>query len=141
MWKAESVVASSYRPKPEHVGIEGNCRVDESIPAHSWSQVAAFFEATPNAPYIEVSIQGPNRCAMTVGGEPNRYYVSVIGDRMGPFDLLGPDPSDETAKILLGGVISDLPRRFIATRQLALKAAHYFFAHGELDPELKWHLC
>jgi len=78
---------------------------------------------------------------MTIGGGPDRFYVSTIGDDMGPYDLQGPELSDEPARIILGGVASDLPRRFHSTRGQALQAAEYFYRHGDIDPSLNWQLC
>jgi hypothetical protein len=127
------------KEKPE--GIEGVSRVDSSIRNPTWDQVGALIHQLDGVLCSEVSIEGPNRYGMTIGGGPARFYVSTIGEDMGPYDLLGPDPSDETERIVLGSQLTELPRRFLSTKNQALRAAEYFFYHGRVDPALNWHLC
>jgi hypothetical protein len=141
MWKTTFTSISGYEPKKEPGGIEGMRRVEERVDYPTWDQVRAFIERLDGKHCTEMSLEGLNQYVMVVGGGPDRFNVSTIGNDMGPYDLLGPELSDETAKIILGGVATDLPRRFISTREQALQAAEYFFHQGQIDPKLNWHLC
>lgn len=140
MWNVISSSASIYKAKLDPEGIGGYCRMDESISNPTWDQVKVLFEGVDGYCCTEMDMEGPKRYYMTIGGGPDRFAVTVIGDDMGPCELLGPDSSDETSSIMLGGVKSDLPRRFIALRDQVIQAAQYFYHHGKLDPALNWHL-
>jgi hypothetical protein len=139
-WTVESVLVSTYRVKTDLAGIEGLCRVDEAITNPTWANVQALI-ANADGTSQEVSIDGPNGYGMTIGGGPNHYYVSAIGNDMGPYDLLGPDPSEEQGEIIIGGSVTYMPRRFFASREQALQAATFFFEHGSVDPSMNWQLC
>ena len=133
MWAVMQASISTYDRQ--------NRRVDESVKDPTWDQCRAFVERLDGKRRTEMSIEGPNRYVITIGVGPDRFYVSTIGEDMGPDDLLGPDPSEEPTIVILGGVETSLPRRFLATLQQALQAGEYFFHHGKPDPTLNWQLC
>jgi hypothetical protein len=118
-----------------------NRRVDEVVKNPTWDQCRAFIDRLDGSQRTATSIEGPNGYVITIGVGPDRFYVSTIGEDMGPYDLLGPDPSEEPATVILGGVETNLPRRLLTTRAQALQAGEYFYHHGKPDPELNWQLC
>ena len=107
----------------------------------TWDQVNALIELIGCDRLVTLRIDGPKEYTMMVEGCRDQYYVTTIGKDMGPYDLLGPNPSEKTINILLGGVLTDFPRRFLARREQAIQAAEYFFHNGKIDPTLSWHLC
>lgn len=141
MWKIDSCSLSRYVTKQDPSGIQGRQRIDEGTDDPTWDTVEAYFAMLDGHACSEMSLDGPKGRGMTLGGGPDRYCVSTIGDDFGPYDLQGPDLSDEPALIILGGVQSFLPRRFHSTRDHAIQAARYFYDHGDVDPRLDWHLC
>jgi hypothetical protein len=140
MWKVTSVSLSRYEAKVDPRGIAGYRRVEESMETPSWAAVQQYIERLDGQQCTEMSLDGPHEYHMTIGGGPDRFFVSVIGNDLGPYTLLGPDPSDQPQKMILGGIETDVPRRFHATREQTLQAAEYFFYHGQIDPNLNWQL-
>ena len=140
-WKVTSCLISTSQAEVEEEGVAGMRRVDEPIVNPTWPQVQAFVERLDGKAYTDMAIEGPNRYVMAIGGGPDLFCVSAIGNDMGPYDLLGPEKTDETGKIILGGILTDMPRKYFATKEQALQAAKYFFCHGGVDPALEWQLC
>ena len=116
-------------------------RINEKVDQPTWDQVLDYISRLEGHRCTEMGIEGPNGYGMTVGGGPDRFCVSTIGDDMGPYDLLGPNQGDKETTIIIGGAKTFLPVRFISTREQALQAAEYFFHHGQIDPNLNWQLC
>jgi hypothetical protein len=133
MW---TIIRTSVSTYDDH-----NRRIDESIEYPTWNQIQSFVMRLDGSLHTEMNIEGLNRYGMAIGGGLDRLTVTVIGEDMGPYVLLGPDSSDETAKIVFGGVLSDLPRRLIVPRKQVLQAAEYFYRNGKTDPNLNWQLC
>jgi hypothetical protein len=132
MWK----VCTAFVDCEDSEGAKRCTRFDNP----NWSQVAAIIESYGDERRLSIGIDGPKGYTMFTEGFRNDFILTTIGDDMGPYELLGPDSSDQTKPILVGGVLTDLPRKFVATRNDALKAISYFFSHGKLDPDLNWHL-
>ena len=142
MWKVLELSISGYETKLDENGIEGSRCVSETIKNPSWGQVRSFVEQLDGDRRDIVDFGGAKGYGLTIGGGPDRFVISVIGDDMGPYSLLGPDLSDEETTIQYGGVTTtDMERKFIVTREQTFQAAEYFYLHGQIDPTLKWHLC
>jgi hypothetical protein len=114
--------------------------LDETVANPDWATVDGFFDRLTEL--YTMTLIGPNQSVMTVVGGADQFYVSVIGDHMGPYDLIGPDSSNTgLTNMVLGGVKSEIPLRFLTTREQAHQAMEYFCRHNSIDPTLNWQLC
>lgn len=132
MWKVARSTTSFY---DSH-----NRRNDELVGTPSWSQVNALIGSLDGKTRTEMGIEGVDGQSMTIGGGPDLFVVSVLGNNYGPYELLGDDLSDEIAWIMVGGVNTEMPRRYLVKRQQVVQAANTFFLTGRIDPKLSWHL-
>ncbi|MCZ2341086.1 MAG: hypothetical protein LC104_04725 [Bacteroidales bacterium] len=132
MWKIARSSTSYYDSR--------NRRIDEPVDTPSWSQVADLIGSLDGKTRTEMDIEGVDDQSMTIGGGPDLFIVTVLGSDYGPYELLGDDLSDEMAWIVVGGVNTEMPRRFLVSRQQVAQAANTFFLTGQLDPNLSWHL-
>lgn len=132
MWKA----CTAFVCCEDNEGGKQCLRVDNP----TWNLIAVIIQANGIDRYLSVRIDGPKGYTMFTEGVGNDFILTTIGDDMGPCELLGPDQNDQTVPILVSGILTDLPRKFVAGRNDSLQAVEYFFNHGKIDPDLKWHL-
>lgn len=117
-------------------GIVGKRRNCETINNPTWSQVAILFNVLDGFDCTELTIEYSDGNRMAIAGGGDGYYVSVIGDSLGPYDLIGPNQTDEATIVITGEVESHLPSRLISTYNQAILATEYFYRHGSIHPAL-----
>lgn len=132
MWKIIKGSISRYDTQ--------NCRVDSNIIDPNWKQIESLIDKLDGDIHSEMDMEGSNARVMTIGGGAEFYVLTVIGEDFGPYELLGPDKIDEINVIIVGGVETHIPRRFLATKTQILRAAEFFYHQGELTPDLDWYL-
>lgn len=133
MWKLHSASSSVYD--------EQNRRVDKVLETPELDAVVKLLDDLDGARCSEACLTGPNGFVMVVGGGPELFNISVIGNDFGPYELLGPEDLEETVSIVIGGQQVDFPRRFLSQKDAIVAAASYFHQHGKLDPALQWEAC
>jgi hypothetical protein len=132
MWK----VCTAFVDCEDNEGAKRCMRLDDP----TWGQVAAIIESYGFDRRLSIRIDGPKGYTMFTEGLGSEFILTTIGDDMGPYELLGLEPSEQTRPILVSGILTDLPRKFVAERKDALQAIQYFFNHGKIDPDLNWQL-
>jgi hypothetical protein len=86
-------------------------------------------------------IEAANGSLLVIGGGQGRFHVQLTYPRgTEPSNLLLTDPSRsrDTEELIVGGVTTPLPARFIVEEARALQAAWRFFQDGTADPQLAW---
>ncbi len=111
----------------------------------SWVQVASSLSGLDGMNSSDLlladSIANPNWALVASGGIDGRVVLMVREGRDAPYRLLV--DSHQTSADLqqhIRGVVTPLPGRICVRKDLALRAAKYFFGTRKPDPELDWEL-
>ena len=108
-------------------------------PSPSLEQVLALFSRLDGTAG-ELGIEGdPGGRYLVAGGGPSRFVLFCQGDAFGPHNLVDPTAeADGWVTLLLSGVDTPIEVRRTVPGELVERAIRYFFATGEIDPQLQW---
>ncbi len=133
VWRIIRVEASTYDRRNRAV------RSGQSCP--TWEQVQAVIQSLDARRCSDMLIEAANGALLVIGGGQGRFHVQLTYPRgTEPCNLLLTDPSRsrDTERLIVGGVSTDLPARWIVEEARALQAARRFFRDGTADPLLVW---
>lgn len=76
---------------------------------------------------------------LAVCGGPCRFLLFIGGDVYGPHNLSDPAAGgDGWMTLIAGGLPSTVEVASTVCSELATQAIQYFYAHGSIDPGLRW---
>jgi hypothetical protein len=76
---------------------------------------------------------------LAVCGGPSRFLLFIGGDVYGPHNLADPAAGrDGCVTLIAGGLPSAVEVADTVSGELAAQALRYFYAHGSIDPGLRW---
>jgi hypothetical protein len=117
---------------------EGVTYKDEEIEMAHLEDVERFIQRLDQDTYTNVSLEGPGKSVMTVGGGNGDYVVIATFDQERWFTLrMGPRGGPQRL-VTVGGQPGDYDSDIVVTFDDALAAARYWFHHTALDPALTW---
>lgn len=116
----------------------------ETFIAPTWTQVDSVLRRMDGYRHddaiLEYVVDGTAAAWLILGGgEDGRVVVGLQqAGADNPHHLV--DPTHEEALVVqtVGGQETPLPGRFYVSLELALRAAHHFYVHRCLDPDLHW---
>ncbi|MFO0659243.1 MAG: hypothetical protein U0165_05360 [Polyangiaceae bacterium] len=115
--------------------------------APTWQRVERGIFRLDNVAFNEVSLEigtGSGwHCMSISGGRDGRVLccVGVPGNNTGGIafrELTNPSLGDAPFEQNPGGILTVRPARFSVQRDLALRAARWFFDHHDIAPDLAW---
>ncbi|VTR98032.1 hypothetical protein [Tuwongella immobilis] len=130
MSKLQAVSISSMQPN--------GLKREESLKIRTLEDLHEQFDLLDGGPTTRLTLVAQDERILTIEGHRNRYYVSAFGPRFGPFDLSTLSKDDEMDIIVLQGIETHLPSRFIVDVVKAKLAIDYFYNHGDIHPDLFW---
>lgn len=109
-------------------------------PSPSLKQVVSLFSRLAHSTGGDLFISGtPGDRELMVAGGPSLFLVSCVGDGFGAYNLVDPSAGRTGwLTLIAGGVPSSVEAAATVGAELAEQAIRYFYAHGDIDPELEW---
>lgn len=107
----------------------------------SLADVEALFAQLGHGEGGDLGVEGqPGGRSLAASGGPSRFLVSCMGDDYGAYNLVDPDAAGQREWLTL--TVGKMPSAVVAAMtvgvELAVRAIRYFFAHGAIDPDLRW---
>lgn len=108
----------------------------------SWKDVEQAIKALDGEARNDLYLapgRGDPETFLCVGGGNGKYFVSgsIEGERFPT--VVDPDGSDEVVSLIVGGQLSEFPRRFVVDLNTALTGAKAFFESGRLgEGDVVW---
>jgi hypothetical protein len=107
----------------------------------TWEQVQAIIQSLDARRRSDMVVEAANGSLLVIGGGQGRFHVQLTYPRGSePYNLLLTDPSRsrDTEELIVGGVSTPLPARWVVEEARMLQAARRFFQDGTADPQLAW---